>query len=311
MAAVKRAALGKGLGALLAEADKIQGTAEIRSVIASGPAAVNEIPLEKIVPNPFQPRMNFDKEALEELTDSVRTLGIIQPLTLRQLSNNEYQIISGERRFRAAQAAGLKTVPAYIRKADDGAMLEMAIVENIQRQDLDAIETALSFQRLINECNLTQEGMAQRVGKPRATVANYLRLLNLPEEIQKAIKVGKVSVGHAKVLLGVNDIEKQLTLCESLIKDDWSVRQLEQKIKESLGVAPEEKKSTETPSPSEKFQPAEELPAIYKALASRVGSHFANKISIKRKADGTGSITIRFDKDSQVESFLSALADKE
>lgn len=298
----KRAALGKGLGALLAEADKIQGTAEIRNVIAGGPAAVNEIPLEKIVPNPFQPRLTFDEDALDELTDSVRTLGIIQPLTLRQTSPDQYQIISGERRYRAAVAAGLKTVPAYIRKADDGAMLEMAIVENIQRQDLDAIETALSFQRLINECNLTQEGMAQRVGKPRATIANYLRLLKLPEEIQKAIKLGKVSVGHAKVLLGLDDVESQLTLCEGLIKNDWSVRQLEQKVR-SITDKKQESAARE--------REAAELPDLHKALAAKVSSLFGDNVSIKRKADGTGFITIKFDGDSQIESFLNALTDKE
>lgn len=295
----KRAALGKGLGALLAEADKIKGTSEIRNMISGGPAAVNEIPLEKIVPNPFQPRLNFDTEALEELTESIRTLGIIQPLTLRQLPGGEYQIISGERRCRAASAAGLKSVPAYIRKADDGAMLEMAIVENIQRQDLDAIETALSFQRLINECNLTQEGMAKRVGKPRATVANFLRLLNLPEEIQKAVKLGKVSVGHAKVLLGVDDVERQLSLCESLIKNEWSVRQLEQKI--AAARQPKEPASDNVG----------EMPEIFRTFAAEIGRHFSNKVSVKRNADGTGSITIRFDNDSQVENFLSKLSDKE
>ena len=298
----KRAVLGKGLGALLAEADKMQGTSEIRNVIAGGPAAVNEIPLEKIVPNPFQPRLTFGEEALEELADSIRTLGIIQPLTLRQTSESEYQIISGERRFRAAQAAGLKTVPAYIRKADDGAMLEMAIVENIQREDLDAIETALSFQRLINECNLTQEGMAQRVGKPRATIANYLRLLKLPEEIQKAVKMGKVSVGHAKVLLGLDDVESQLSLCEGLIKNDWSVRQLEQKVKALLD------KSSEANDGQNQATP---LPELFNTLVSRMGSHFEGKVAVKRKADGTGTITIKFDSDSQVENLLKALKDKE
>lgn len=295
----KRAALGKGLGALLAEADKLQGTSEIRNAISGGPAAVNEIPLEKIVPNPFQPRMNFDVEALDELTESVRTLGIIQPLTLRQTSNGEYQIISGERRYRAAAAAGLKSVPAYIRKADDGAMLEMAIVENIQRQDLDAIETALSFRRLINECNLTQEGMAQRVGKPRATVANYIRLLNLPEEIQKAVKLGKVSIGHAKVLLGVEDVAQQLSLCEGLIRNGWSVRQLEQKINAAKRTGGLSKASPE------------ELPDLYRILTARVGRHFSDKVSVRRNANGSGTITISFDSDSQVEAFLDKLSDKE
>ena len=185
----QRPALGKGLGALLGDIDAAPVAQEPRiatvTVAADSPVAVNEIGLDKIVPNPFQPRLNFDEEALSELSESIRTLGIIQPLTLREMPEGRYQIISGERRFRAARMAGLTQVPAYIRKADDAAMLEMAIVENIQRENLDAIETALGFQRLIDECSLTQEAMALRVGKKRATITNYLRLLNLPPEIQR------------------------------------------------------------------------------------------------------------------------------
>lgn len=293
----KRAALGKGLGALLAEAGGLQGTTEIRNVIAGSPAAVNEIPVSQIVPNPFQPRLTFDQDALEELADSIRTLGIIQPLTLRQIEADRYQIISGERRYRAAIAAGLETVPAYIRKADDGAMLEMAIVENIQREDLDAIETALSFQRLIDECNLTQEGMAQRVGKKRATVANYLRLLRLPEGIQKAIKIGKVSVGHAKVLLGVEDPENQLELAEGIIKNDWSVRQLEQKVRSLL-----DRKDS-----SEKKDEGDGLTETYRSIFEKAGNIFGGNVAVKRKADGTGFVTIKFENDTQAEDFLKRL----
>lgn len=290
----KKNVLGKGLSALIAGAvENYNSTGDnLNEVIKSSPAAVSEIPVDEIVPNPYQPRATFDEEALEELADSIRTLGIIQPLTLRQIEPHKYQIISGERRFRASRKAGLASVPAYIRKADDGAMLEMAIVENIQRENLDAIETALSFQRLIDECNLTQEGMAQRVGKKRATVANYLRLLKLPEEIQKAIKLGKVSVGHAKVLLGLDDPKLQLKLCDSLVSNDWSVRQLEQKVSNVLKAKEQvENESTE-------------LPEVFYAVIERIGKHFSDRISVKRSAKGSGTITIHFDNDSQIENFL-------
>ena len=288
----KRSALGRGLGALLGE-DTLKETRQIRSIIGN-PAAVAEIPLDQIVPNPYQPRENFDPESLEELADSIRTLGIIQPLTLRQTGPASYQIISGERRYRASRIAGLTQVPAYIRQADDAAMLEMAIVENIQREDLDPVETALSFQRLIDECNLTQEAMALRVGKKRATITNYLRLLRLPEAIQKALKDGRISVGHAKVLLGVEDAAQQYKLCEKTIRNDWSVRQLEQKVqvrsRKDDSVAAEE-----------------ELPEVYYSLAERVGRHFDGNVAVRRDAKGGGTITIRFGNQKQVEAFLEDL----
>jgi len=290
----QRAALGKGLGALLSEASQIQGTASHVGALESSPASVTEIPISKIVPNPFQPRLTFDEEALSELSESIRTLGIIQPLTLRQIDRDHYQLISGERRFRASKLAGLTSVPAYVRKADDAAMLEMAIVENIQRENLDAIETALSFQRLIDECNLTQEAMAVRVGKKRATITNYLRLLKLPEEIQKAVKIGKISVGHAKALLGIEKIEDQLKLCEAAIRNDWSVRQLEQKA--TLLSKKEDKKDKD-----------DELPELYYSVAEEVGRHFNNNVTIKKAPKGGGCITIHFNNDSQVEEFLKAL----
>lgn len=290
----KRQALGRGLGALLADANEIQSGSIHRSTAVGGPASVTEIPIEMIIPNPYQPRATFDEEALAELADSIRILGIIQPLTLRQTGPESYQIISGERRYRASKIAGLKSVPAYIRKADDAAMLEMAIVENIQRENLDAIETALSFQRLIDECNLTQEAMAVRVGKKRATVTNYLRLLRLPDEIQKAVKVGRISVGHAKVLLGVEDPEVQLSLCESAIRGDWSVRQMEQKVA-ALSKAPKDSAREDT------------LPEMYYALAENIGRHFDNNVAIKRSAKGSGTITIRFKNDKEVEAFLNSI----
>ena len=291
----KRAALGRGLGALLGDAAPLKDSREIHRLVSGNPAAVTEIPIDQIVPNPWQPRSDFDQEALEELAASIRTLGIIQPLTLRQTGPASYQIISGERRYRAAKAAALTSVPAYIRQADDAAMLEMAIVENIQREDLDAIETALSFQRLIDECNLTQEAMALRVGKKRTTITNYLRLLKLPEVIQKALKLGKISVGHAKVLLGVESPAQQLKFFEGTLRGDWSVRQLEQKVQAASRPA-------EPAADSE-----QDLPELFYNLAERIGRHFDNRVTVLRNAKGGGTITIRFDNQQQVENLLNDL----
>lgn len=293
----KRAALGRGLGALLAEANEIQNNREVAPVSEATLTSISEIPVSQIVPNPYQPRLSFDEDALNELADSIKTLGLIQPITLRQTSPNHFQIISGERRFRAAQRAGLTTIPAYIRKTDDAGMLEMAIVENIQRENLNPIDTALSFQRLIDECHLTQEGMASRVGKKRATVTNYLRLLKLPSEIQKALEVSAISVGHAKVLLSIEDESQQIALCENIIKNDWSVRQLEEKIKNLQNVS---KKPTE-----ELY-----LPDNYYKIADILGKYFNNNVSIKRNEKGAGVITVRFQSDEQMEQFLQTLNDK-
>ena len=234
--------LGKGLGALLGgEADmsairKPVGYVNKEVVSSEQPkisssADILRIPVDMIEPNPYQPRMSFDQEALDELADSIRTLGLIQPITVRTIQGNRYQIISGERRFRACRLAGMDMIPAYIRNANDQGMLEMAIVENIQRENLDPIEVAMSYQRLIDECSLTQEQMAFRVGKKRASVTNFLRLLKLPAKIQHDLKVGLLSAGHAKVLLGVEDLMIQEALCDLVIKDDLSVRQLEEKVR--------------------------------------------------------------------------------
>lgn len=295
----QRPALGKGLGALLGDIDATPTPQETHQVTVplpqENPAAVNEIELEKIVPNPYQPRQYFDEEALSELCESIRTLGIIQPLTLREMPEGRYQIISGERRYRASKLAGLKTVPAYIRTADDAAMLEMAIVENIQRENLDAIETALGFQRLIDECSLTQEAMALRVGKKRATITNYLRLLNLPPEIQKAIKENAISAGHAKALLSVENPKLQNRLCNQAIKGGWSVRTLEEKVRKLL----EEKE--EKPAPE-----AAGLPDSYSRLKEIFGS-LGSGVSLKRAEKGGGVLTVRFKDDAGVDSFLKNL----
>jgi len=297
--------LGKGLGALLGgEADlnsirKPVGYVNKEVVTAEQPkqgsADILRIPVDMVEPNPFQPRMSFDQEALEELSDSIRTLGLIQPITVRRKSDSRYQIISGERRFRACRLAGMDMVPAYIRDTNDQGMLEMAIVENIQRENLDPIEIAMSYQRLIEECSLTQEQMAVRVGKKRASVTNYLRLLKLPAKIQHDLKVGILSVGHAKVLLGVEDVFAQEMLCDLVIKEGLSVRQLEDKIKQM------------TSPKKERTHDNQELPDEYFKVLEIVGKYFENNISLKRTSGGKGSMTIHFKSDEEVRRFLAAL----
>jgi ParB family chromosome partitioning protein len=298
--------LGKGLGALLGgDADLSQIRKPVgyvnKEVVSTeshpqqGTADIMRIPMDMIEPNPFQPRMSFGQEALEELAESIRTLGLIQPITVRHKSDGRYQIISGERRFRACQMAGMDMIPAYIRDTNDQGMLEMAIVENIQRENLDPIEVAMSYQRLIDECSLTQEQMAVRVGKKRASVTNYLRLLKLPAKIQHDLKVGLLSVGHAKVLLGVEDIKLQEYLCDLVIRDDMSVRQLEEKIKKMS----EPKKTGNDDS--------QELPEEYFKVLEIVGRYFENNISLKRSANGKGAMTIDFNSDDEIRKFLKAI----
>ena len=295
--------LGRGLSALLG--DDAADLREIRKPVGyinkevvgatekQDTADVLRIPVDLIEPNPFQPRMSFDPEALQELADSIRTFGLIQPLTVRK-KGSKYQIISGERRYRACIMAGMDMIPAYIRDANDQGMLEMAIVENIQRENLDPIEVALSYQRLMEECRLTQEQMADRVGKKRASVANQLRLLKLPAKVQHDLKVGLVSVGHAKVLLGVEDAKVQEALCDLIVRRGLSVRQLEEKVKALEKGEPEEKEP-------------QELPEMYYRLLENVGRYFGDNISLRRTSAGKGSITIRFDSDEQMERFLQAL----
>ena len=255
-----------------------------------------ELPLEEIEPNPYQPRTTFDAESIAELADSILSICIVQPITVRKTEEGKYQIISGERRYRAAKLAGLKTVPAYVKEADDSGMLEMAIVENIQRENLDAVETALSFRRLMEECGFTQEQMADRVGKKRATVANYLRLLSLPVEIQKALKVDRISVGHAKALLSLPDEESQMEMCTKCVAGDWSVRKLEKMVRDRLVNAGKEEQKV-----------PKELPDEYYRVLELVGKYFRNDISLKRGVDGSGRITIRFKSDDEIARFLRAL----
>jgi len=299
--------LGKGLSALLGDPELSnirKPVGYVNKEIANGdntsqPSAdILRIPVDMIDPNPYQPRMNFDQEALDELADSIRTLGLIQPITVRKIADGRYQIISGERRFRASRLAGMTMIPAYIRDANDQGMLEMAIVENIQRENLDPIEVAMSYQRLIDECNLTQEQMAFRVGKKRVTVTNSLRLLKLPAKIQHDLKVGLLSVGQAKVLLGVEDSATQEALCDIVIKEELSVRQLEDKVRK---LFTSKKKPAEVES--------QVLPDEYYRVLEIVGKYFENNISLKRSDSGKGTMTIHFNSDEEVQKFLKALED--
>ena len=312
MATKPQYGLGKGLGALLGGEDLSQLRKPVgyinKAVVSTegkpqDTSDVLRIPVDMIEPNPYQPRMSFDNEALRELADSIRTFGLIQPITVRRKGDGKYQIISGERRYRASIMAGMDMIPAYIRDASEQGMLEMAIVENIQRENLDPIEVAMSYQRLMEECRLTQEQMADRVGKKRASVANQLRLLKLPAKVQHDLKVGLLSVGHAKVLLGMEDPAVQEMLCDLIVKNGLSVRQLEEKIK-SLDKQPNAAKAKTSTIP-------QELPPLYYRLLDSIGPYVGeNSLSLRRGSDGKGTLTIRFDSDQQVESFLKALGQR-
>ena len=302
----KQRGLGKGLSALMG------GSAQIadqfrkpvgyinKDIAGSRPASeadILRIPVDLIEANPFQPRMSFDASSLEELSSSIKSLGLIQPITVRRVSPSRYQIISGERRYRACHMAGMTMIPAYVREADDTGMLEMAIVENIQREDLDPVEVAMSYQRLMEACSLTQEQMADRVGKKRATVANTLRLLKLPVKVQHDLKVGLISSGHAKALLGLEDPVAQEELCDQAVTMRLSVRELEALVRKyRAGIVPRQQVA----------QP-QELPEQYGRLLSAVGRYFAKDISLKRDASGKGTMTIRFSSDKEVSEFLEAL----
>ena len=254
---------------------------------------MSEIRIADIVPNPTQPRTEFDEEALEELAESIRQLGLIQPITVKR-SGDKYIIISGERRWRAAEKAGLEALPAYIREVDDTTLHAMALVENIQREDLNAIEISLGMQRLIEECGLTQEALAERLGKKRSTVANYLRLLNLPDEVQFAIKGGIISMGHAKAIASAESKAKQLSLLKRCVKSNLSVRQLEDLVRLASEKRP---KSASTVND-------EEYPMSYSLLVEHLEKFFSQYISIKRGKNGGGKIIIDFASDKDIEKFV-------
>jgi ParB family transcriptional regulator, chromosome partitioning protein len=276
----KKPALGRGLSALLSDAGSVNDPN--RMAQPALPTNFHELEIEKIEPNAAQPRTDFDEKALVELAESIIVQGIIQPITVRRLEANKFQIISGERRYRASKLAGLKVIPAYIREANDQEMLEMALIENIQRQDLNAVEVAISYQRLIAECNLKQEQLGERVGKDRTTVNNYLRLLKLPPDILKGLREGKLSMGHAKTLINIENAEDQLFLFNKIVNEDLSVRRAEELVRE-LHQA---KKPKATAKPVANYE--------IDMLQSKLSGHFGTKIFIKADGNNKGEIKIPF-----------------
>jgi len=286
----KRNVLGRGLGALIDDAN---------SLSQSNATSIDEIELSMIVANPWQPRTTFDEESLHDLAQSIKEVGIIQPLTLRKLSDNKYQIIAGERRFRASKLAGLTKVPAFIRESDDSNMLELALIENIQREDLDAIEVAVSYQRLIDECKLTQEELSDRVGKKRSTVSNYLRLLKLPAVIQKAIREHEISMGHARAIINVNDPETQVMLFKQIVKYEFSVRKIEEIVRKMN--SDEEAKELK---PTEK---APKFPQEYEELKKHLTKHFSTNVDFKIDNKGKGRIVIPFNSGKDLERIIGIL----
>ncbi|WP_026944913.1 ParB/RepB/Spo0J family partition protein [Algoriphagus marincola] len=292
----KKSALGRGLGALLQDSPaKNKGEEILPEVQKTG---IFELELSQIQVNPFQPRTHFDKEALEELAESIRVQGIIQPITVRKLDQNEYQLISGERRFQASKLAGLVKIPAYVRTANDQQMLEMALIENIQRENLNALEIAQSYQRLLAECNLKQEELGDRVGKNRTTVNNYLRLLKLPPSIQAAIRDQKLSMGHARALINVEDIDKQLAIFKKAIDEELSVRKVEALVK-ALNEAQPSKKEKPELDPVKKYE--------LNKLQQRLASHFGTKVALKSDPKNRGEIKIPFHSASDLNRILEIL----
>ena len=275
----KKGGLGRGLGAL------IEGSKTETAPAAVALNNIADIPVDQIETNPFQPRTHFDKEALEELAESIRVQGIIQPITIRQLDNNTYQLISGDRRFQASKLAGLTSIPAYIRKANDQQMLEMALIENIQRENLNAIEIALSYQRLLSECNLKQEELGDRVGKKRTTVTNYLRLLKLPPDIQIGLRDNKISMGHARALINIENVDQQLEVFHRIIKEELSVR----KVEEIVRLLGGQKITKPVPPPELDLYGGE-----IKKVESRLSTYFGTKIQVKSNNAGKGEIKIPF-----------------
>lgn len=284
----KRNVLGRGLGALIDDAEKMQAS-----------AGVNEINISKIEVNPFQPRTNFDEVALNELADSIREIGLIQPITLRKIDKDKYQIIAGERRFRAAQLAGLESIPSFIRKAKDDGMLEMALVENIQREDLDAIEIAMSYQRLMEELEFTQEELSTRVGKQRSTIANYLRLLRLPAIVQKGLIDKQISMGHARAMINIDNPETQILIFDQIRKNGLSVRKVEELVRNYNN------KEQET-APSKRLK----FPKKYQSFKKQLDKFFKSQIDFSMNEKGRGKITIPFKSEKELERIVKIIENR-
>jgi len=288
----KKRALGKGLSALLAD-QGAEGTSF--DTVSRLAGSIAEIPLDQIESNPNQPRDHFDEAALRELADSIQNQGIIQPVTVRKTGHDRYQLISGERRLKAAQMAGLSAIPAFIRVADDQQMLELALVENIQRENLNAIEIAISYARLMDECSLTQDMLSQRIGKNRATIANYIRLLRLPAEVQVAIRDDRISMGHARALINIDDDETQRTILKNILLKDLSVREVEAIVR---NLNHEEK------------PPAKEvraIPAPFRDAVRSISKSLGMKVELHRTARGKGTLRISFASDEEFDRLRTRL----
>lgn len=293
----RKNALGRGLGALLEDSPAKHKSNEILPEVAK--TGIFEIPLGEIQVNPYQPRVHFDKDSLQELAESIIVQGIIQPITVRKLAPNEYQLISGERRFQASKLAGLTQIPGYVRTANDQQMLEMALIENIQRENLNALEIAHSYQRLLAECNLKQEELGDRVGKNRTTINNYLRLLKLPPTIQAAIRDQQLSMGHARALINIEDVDKQLAIFKKAIEEDLSVRKVEALVK-ALNEGKQEKElSAKGLDPVRKYE--------INKIQQRLASHFGTKVALKADDKNRGEIKIPFNSATDLNRILEIL----
>ncbi|MEY4875502.1 MAG: hypothetical protein RL708_651 [Bacteroidota bacterium] len=290
--AKQKAELGRGIRALLQSIDD-DSEELIPNVTSSNTNSVSAVQLNQIEVNPFQPRVDFDQDRLEDLAQSIAVHGLIQPITVRRLENNKYQLISGERRLRASKMAGLEAVPAYIRTANDQEMLEMALIENIQREDLNPIEISINYQRLMKECELNQEQLAERVGKDRSTVANFLRLLKLPEIVQMALKEKAVSMGHARALLGLENVDEQLFIFKEIEKKNLSVRQVEQAVSQMKRKSVTQKKTKQS-----------NIAYEYQKVQDKLTSHFSTRVKLNRSATGRGEISIPFFSDEDLNRII-------
>lgn len=292
----KKSVLGRGLSAILESPETDITSKDISGNYVVG--AIANIPLEKIETNPFQPRNSFEEQSLKELAHSLKEQGVIQPITVRKLGYDKYQLISGERRFRASKIAGLGSIPAFIRVANDQQMLEMALIENIHRENLNSIEIAISYQRLIDECKITQDMLSDRIGKNRTTISNYIRLLKLPPEIQIALKNESISMGHARAIINVEGVDTQLNILKKIISEGLSVREVERIVKESHGQ-PSQKTSTKRV----------ELPETHERIKQSLSDNLKTKVQIKRNNKGNGSIVIPFNSDDDFNRIISFFND--
>lgn len=294
-AQIKNRGLGRGLGALLQDSDQVNNHSAEKELNALSPNSMNEISIAFIETNPYQPRTHFDQKALAELSESIKVQGIIQPITVRQLKRDSFQLISGERRLQASKLAGLTTIPAYIRTANDQQMLEMALIENIQRENLNAIEVALSYQRLIAECNLRQEDLGERVGKNRTTVTNYLRLLKLPDVIQIGLRDEQISMGHARAIIGIENADIQLAIFNKIIAEGWSVRKVEQAVKALSEPVPEK-------------PIAEKLEVnSFQSISEKLSNMLGSKVIISANKQGKGEIRLPFASETELSKIIALL----